>query len=160
MGRAVRFGDSSRNRLSAVEANQQQTSGIYVLPGMPEPPILFPRDKPKRARIGRRYAWAAGVTAASLTAAAGSWAILTWPATPPRPVTLVTGLPARAAADIALPVARIEPPSAPPPEALMEWWAPRGTAATPPPPPPSRPRPQTPRSPDPPPRRRGPPRSR
>jgi len=110
MGRAVRFGDSSRNRLSAVEANQQQTSGIYVLPGMPEPPILFPRDKPKRARIGRRYAWAAGITAASLTAAAGGWAILTWPATPPRPVTLVTGLPARAAADIALPVARIEPP--------------------------------------------------
>ena len=123
MGRAVRFGDSSRNRLSAVEANQQQTSGIYVLPGMPEPPILFPRDKPKRARIGRRYAWAAGITAASLTAAAGGWAILTWPATPPRPVTLVTGLPARAPADIALPVARIEPPSAPAPEALMEWWA-------------------------------------
>jgi hypothetical protein len=123
MGRAVRFGDSSRNRLSAVEANQQQTSGIYVLPGMPEPPILVPRDKPKRARIGRRYAWAAGITAASLTAAAGGWAILTWPATRPRPVTLVTGLPARAAADIALPVARIEPPSAPAPEALMEWWA-------------------------------------
>jgi hypothetical protein len=36
---------------------------------------------------------------------------------------LVTGLPAQAAADIALPVARIEPPSAPAPEALMEWWA-------------------------------------
>jgi len=114
MGRAVRFGDSSRNRLSAVEANQQQTSGIYVLPGMPEPPILFPPDKPKRARIGRRYAWAAGITAASLTAAAGGWAILPWPATPPRPVTLVTGLPARAAADIALPVARIEPQIAEP----------------------------------------------